>query len=275
MAFAPQRSARPPLESVPPRADHPAAPVRRPPSVHPRSSAPLGAPTMFDAGKLLGNLLSSPTAKGFAGGAAASMLLSKSGRKMGKKALKYGGIAAIGALAYRAYQNHQSGKAAGTTAGDAPSANATGATDASAQLAPAAIEAAAPRANGFLPAEGDRGAEQALGLVLVRAMIAAAKADGKLDGQETAQILAGFDAHGLSDADRADLMNELSNPVDLDQLVAAATTPQTGIEIYVAARSAIDPDTAAERAWLSMLAARLELEEGLPERIEEELAAQV
>lgn len=43
-----------------------------------------------------------------AGGALGLLLGSKSGRKMGGKALKYGGIAVIGSLAYKAYQNYQS-----------------------------------------------------------------------------------------------------------------------------------------------------------------------
>ncbi|QDU83487.1 Inner membrane protein YebE [Planctomycetes bacterium Pla163] len=219
---------------------------------------------MFDAGKILGSLLSSPTAKGFAGGMAGSMLLSKGGRKMGAKALKYGGIAAIGALAYRAYQGHQASKGAPASTGAGGAAASSDRSLDLAQLPPAG--------SGFLPAPTDRNAQQSLGLVLVRAMIAAAKADGRLDGQETAQILQGFDTHGLSDADRADLMNELAHPVDLEELVAAATTPPVAVEIYVAARTAIDPDTAAEKAWLQMLAARLGLEDGLPERVEQELA---
>jgi uncharacterized membrane protein YebE (DUF533 family) len=219
---------------------------------------------MFDAGKILRSLLSSPTAKGFAGGVAGSMLLSKGGRKMGAKALEYGGIAAIGALAYRAYQGHHASK-------NGPGGAAAGGATVSAARAPEPAQLP-PAHSGFLPAANDQNAEQALGLILVRAMIAAAKADGRLDGQETAQILQGFDTHGLSDADRADLMNELAHPVDLEQLVAAATTPPVAVEIYVAARTAIDPDTAAEKAWLQMLAARLGLEDGLPERVEQELA---
>jgi uncharacterized membrane protein YebE (DUF533 family) len=70
--------------------------------------------TMADMNKLLGQLLGSGATGGFAGGLAggltSSMLTSKSGRKIGTKALKMGGIAAVGALAYAAYQRYSTGK---------------------------------------------------------------------------------------------------------------------------------------------------------------------
>ena len=42
------------------------------------------------------------------GGALGLMLGSKRGRKMGGKALKYGALAGVGVLAWKAYQNYQS-----------------------------------------------------------------------------------------------------------------------------------------------------------------------
>ena len=55
---------------------------------------------MADMNKLLIQLLGSGAAGGFAGGLAGglagNLLTSKSGRKMGKMALKMGGIAAVG-----------------------------------------------------------------------------------------------------------------------------------------------------------------------------------
>jgi uncharacterized membrane protein YebE (DUF533 family) len=219
---------------------------------------------MFDAAKLLQQLLHSPTARGFAGGVAGSMLLGRSGRKLAGKAVKLGGLAAIGALAYRAYQNHQAqkqGRPMPSSAGPAGFATVDG------ELAPP------PAASGFLPPPSDSVAQQSLGLVLVRAMVAAAKADGKLDADETRRILGSLDDRGLSGEERAALLEELSHPVDVDRLVAAAPTPELAAEVYVAARSAIDPDTAAEKAWLALLAARLGLEAGLVDQLERELGA--
>jgi uncharacterized membrane protein YebE (DUF533 family) len=60
-------------------------------------------------GKLLGSNLAGGFAGGLAGGLASNVLTSKSGRKMGKNALKMGGVAAVGALAYAAYQRYAAG----------------------------------------------------------------------------------------------------------------------------------------------------------------------
>ena len=65
---------------------------------------------MTDMNRLLGQLLGSGAAGGFAGGLAgglaSNMLTTKSGRKIGQKALKMGGIAAVGALAYAAFNRY-------------------------------------------------------------------------------------------------------------------------------------------------------------------------
>jgi len=223
------------------------------------STTPLSA-HMFDPSRLLQSLFSSPTARGFAGGMAGSLLLGKSGRKLVGKAAKIGGLAAIGAMAYRAYQNHQASKGARAGAPPLP----LGAAPTNELLPP-------PADSGFLPAATDTAARQSLGLTLVRAMVAAAKADGKLDATESQAILASLQERNLAAEERAALLDELARPVDLDRIVAAAPTPQLAAEVYIAARSAIDPDTAAERAWLAMLAARLGLETALVERLEHEL----
>jgi uncharacterized membrane protein YebE (DUF533 family) len=218
---------------------------------------------MLDPARLLQSLFSSPTARGFAGGMAGSLLLGKSGRKIVGKAAKIGGLAAIGALAYRAFQNHQAAKSGAPAAHQQPpplphAAHAT-------ELLPP------PEGSGFLPPPSDTAARESLGLTLVRAMVAAAKADGKLDATESKAILASLQERGLDADERAALLDELARPVDLDRIVAAAPTPQLAAEVYIAARSAIDPDTAAERAWLAMLAARLGLDTALVERLEHEL----
>jgi uncharacterized membrane protein YebE (DUF533 family) len=64
------------------------------------------------------------------------------------------------------------------------------------------------------------------------------------------------------------LLEELARPVDIDTLVAAAQTPEVAAEIYAAALLAIEVDTPAERAWLAMLAARLDLAAPLVAQLE-------
>ena len=55
----------------------------------------------------LAGLLSGKGGAALAGGALGLLLGSKQGRKMGGKVLTYGGLAALGAIAYKAYGNWQ------------------------------------------------------------------------------------------------------------------------------------------------------------------------
>lgn len=199
-----------------------------------------------DANKILGQLLSNGAATGLAGALAGGMLASKRGRKLGKKAVELGGLAAIAGVAWMAWDRYRGGASQATPPGGET----------------VATVAAATRA-GFLPAPTDRPHTQELGLTLIRAMIAAARADGKLEGPEGAAIFRAVDTLALGADEKALLLEELSRPVDLDALVAAAQTPAIAAEIYAAALLAIEVDTPAERAWLAMLAARLELPEPL------------
>jgi uncharacterized membrane protein YebE (DUF533 family) len=203
---------------------------------------------MADMNKLLGQLLGSGVAGGFAGGLAgglaSNLLTSKSGRKMGKKALKTGGIAAVGALAYAAYQRYSTGK----STGDSVSSQTN-----EAELVPA------PEGSAFMPAKNNPAGQEALGLTLVRAMIAAARADGRLDAQESRTIFQRIESLGLDPEDQALLVSEMGHPVDMDAIVNSADSPEVAAEIYLASRLAIDVDTAAEKSYLAMLAALLQL----------------
>lgn len=215
---------------------------------------------MADMNKLVGQLLGSGAAGGFAGGLAGglagNLLTNKSGRKMGKKALKMGGIAAVGALAYAAFQRYNSGK------------------ETAANVVPPAVDdelVAAPEGSAFVPAENDSAGQEALGLTLVRAMIAAARSDGRLDAQESQAIFQRIESLGLDSESQALLVAEMGRPVDMDELVACATSPEVAAEIYIASLLAINVDTAAEESYLNMIAARL----NIPPEFATELRRQV
>jgi len=173
----------------------------------------------------------------FAGGAVAGGLLGLmlgGGRRHGGGLLGYGGAAALGALALQAYQNYQVKQGATLPPGD---------------FAPAAMPHASAAADGS-PFE----------LVLVRAMVGAAKADGHIDATEQRRRFAEVERLGLDADAKAHIFDLLTQDVDLYDLASAATTPEQRAEIYLAARLAIDPDEPAERAYLDALASRL----GLP-----------
>ena len=84
---------------------------------------------MFDVNKIITALQTDPNAQrtalagggGLAAGFAASMLMGKKGRKMMGTAAKYGAVAAIGGIAYHAWQKSQQNKQG---QGAAPSAAA-------------------------------------------------------------------------------------------------------------------------------------------------------
>ena len=187
-----------------------------------------------------------------AAGLAAGMLMGKKGSKMLGKAAKYGAVAALGGLAYHAWQRSQSGGAA--PGGPAPGPDA---------------EYEAPPANetAFLPPPQDEEANDKLGKSLVRAMIAAAKADGRIDAEENQRIFERLEALNLDPQTKAFVFDEMSAPLNLDAVVAGADTPEHAAEIYAASLVAIEADTAAEKAYLQMLAARLGLQPALVDQI--------
>lgn len=198
------------------------------------------AGNMRNAGRgVVDRLDATKGSKAFAGGAVAGgllgMLLGGNSRKRGGGLLGYGGAAALGALALQAYQNYQRQQPGGAARlGDV----------------------------GALPLPHERPAADGspFELTLVRAMVGAAKADGHIDATEQRRLFAEVERLGLDADAKAYIFDLLTHDVDLYDLARAATTPEQGAEIYLAARLAIDPNEPAERAYLDALATRL----GLP-----------
>jgi len=204
-----------------------------------------------------GGFLSGAGGGALAGGLAALLLGSKAGREIGGEALKLGGMAAVGALAYKAYNDWQSGKQAAPATQQAPQAPV--------RMLPA------PSGTPFNPST--EAGQQTLARHLLRAMIAAAKADGHVDAQEQARIFAEMDKLPLGADDKAFVMDELRAKLDVDAVAGAAATPEEAAEIYTASLLAIDVDNAAERGYLAMLAARLELDDALVAHLHGSVAA--
>ncbi len=205
---------------------------------------------MFDAKQMLSQFLGDGNAEGkpaglsgsnlaggaLAGGLAGLITGTKTGRKIGKSALTYGGTAVLGGLAYKAWRDWQQGKSATT------------------QTDSAIVEP--PAGTPFVPAAGD---EQRLNRALLRAMIGAAKADGRIDDLEQHRILQHLDGQGVSEADRAFVQAELREPLDIEAIVSEANSTEMAAELYAASLIAIDSKKPAEQGYLAMLAARLKL----------------
>jgi uncharacterized membrane protein YebE (DUF533 family) len=191
-----------------------------------------------------------------AGGLAAILLGTKTGRRLGGDVLKLGGMAAVGALAYKAWRDWQAGKAPAQTAEPER---------ASPPLLPA------PAGTPFNPV--NEMGQQRLARHLLRAMIAAAKSDGHVDSQEQARIFGEMDKLSLSSEDKAFVMDELRAKLDIDAVAEAASSPEEAAEIYAASLLAIDVDNAAERGYLAMLAVRLQLDDALVAHLQQNVAA--
>ncbi|MGH1417853.1 MAG: tellurite resistance TerB family protein [Hyphomicrobiaceae bacterium] len=177
------------------------------------------------------------------GGLGALILGTQSGRSVAMSAAKIGALALIGGLAYKAYQNHQSGRPLITTQVDPEPA---------------------PDGSGF---EADATSNDDA-VLYVRAMIAGAGADGRIDTTEQKSILAGLSKSGLNSQAEEFIANEMNDPASASDLAAHVRTPEQAVKVYTAARIAINPDTHAERGFLRELATRLGIEQGLAEQID-------
>lgn len=230
---------------------------------------------MFDPKKLLDDLLGSKipgtdsTVRDKAGqatqlakdnpiatGAIVAVLLGTSaGRAVTGTALKVGGLATVAGLAYKAYQNYKTGAEPSTEPGSTQP-----------ELLPP------PTDTSFDPASAPQG-EDEFALSIIRAMIAAARADGHIDEGERSRIADRLRLSGIGEDAEQFLMHELERPIDMDAIVASAVTEAQRIELYTASRLTIEPDSRAERGYLDLLAGRLKLPDALVDHVEATVSA--
>ncbi len=228
----------------------------------------LGAGTSARAGQAVQNAkggLANSGLGGVAGGLAAGGVLGllvgnkKARKKVGKLAggvVGYGGAAALGALAYRAYQNWQSGQ--DPAAQGQPPAQP----QASAASAPAAQQPGLqipPADSRFLPSAAADGQGRPFELALILAMIAAANADGHIGPEEQRQIFDRVGEMPLDAEDKAFVFDSLGKPPSLQEIAGMAGNEEQAAELYLASCLAIDIDHPAEEAYLEALAGRLRL----------------
>ena len=178
----------------------------------------------------LGSLLSGAGGGALAAGAVGLLLGNKKARKMGGKAVKYGGMAALGVVAFKAWQQWQQNNA------NAPQGQ--------------------PQTVDRLPASQQEPHSHAI----LRALIGAAKADGHIDDRE----------RELIDAEVAKLTNdpqtlqwfdaELRKPLDPAEVASAAQTPEMAAEMYLASLLVVDEQSFMEKAYLQELSSQLKLD---------------
>lgn len=179
------------------------------------------------------------------GAAAASSLLSGILKKRNvQKWVRAGSVAALGALAYHAYQNWQSQKNSPAQ----PSATTS-------PLPPSAFEPSGAAA-------------ETAGRVILRTMIAAAAADGLIDDEERRLI----SSEGGDDPEWQQwLAAEAARPATPVE-IAAEIGQNTALaaEAYLAARMVCGDLARKEMVFLSQLSHALQLDEALVDKLEQQ-----
>jgi uncharacterized membrane protein YebE (DUF533 family) len=185
-------------------------------------------------------------AGGAATGALAMLLGSRKARKMGGKLALYGGVAAVGMLAYKAYGDWKKQQPGGTAT---------------------AQPIAEPQTVNALPPPEAEAHSQAI----LRALVAAAKADGHIDAREREVIEGEFSRIDAEPEVRRWLTAELEKPLDPAEVARAATTPEMAAEMYLASLIAVDEQNFMERAYLNELARQLNLDADLKSKLEQQM----
>ena len=216
-------------------------------------------------------------------------LLLRSGRKgrsLPGTLARLGGLAVIGGLAYKAFQNSQAGKkllegapagssdrskasapALGQQPSHASNPQATGANSGAANSSRVTATSASldvPQGSPFHPVsqtEDDA-------LLYLRAMVAAAACDGHIAEAERSQIIKGLTEAGIDPQATGWLERELQAPADVEELAAGVTSPDKAAQVYAAARITIDPDTIQEREFLRQLGEALDLDQAVQAQID-------
>jgi uncharacterized membrane protein YebE (DUF533 family) len=168
------------------------------------------------------------------------LLGSKGGRDVAGDALTVGGLAALGGVAYKAYRSWQAG-----------------------QTQEAPVQAGIPMH------ELSGAAAEKRRVAILRAMIAAAKADGRIDADERARIDQSIRQLGLD----PQLARTIETELDPGKIAQGADSPEAAAEIYLASRLVIAVDSWQEKGYLTELARQLRLAPGLVEQLEQQAAA--
>ena len=166
------------------------------------------------------------------------LLGTKGGRSLTGTAIKVGGLAALGTAAYKGYQNWRKNSF-----------------------------------DGAVPVHQLDGEEaEARSLLLIKAMVSAANADGKLDDEEQAMIkreILGMNlAKGLFEV----VAQIIDQPLNPQELAAMVDDEGTASEVYLAAKILIDDNSsAAETAYLAELVAGLGMSAELVSELDKQL----
>lgn len=200
-------------------------------------------------GGLLGGLLGGGSTAGGSGGLGGLLggILGGSGGNAGASTqersaggVNYAALASLGIMAFQAYQSWQRSQAA------APQ-----------QAVRTVDQLSGPEAEDHSHA-------------ILRALIAAAKADGRIDPQEEQLIYAEIKRHTSDPQLQQWLDEEVSKPLDAAEVAQSAQDPGMAAEMYLASVMLVDDQQDAERAYLDELASALGIDPTLQVHLEQQ-----
>ncbi len=196
---------------------------------------------MIDGAKLLGGLLNGSLNSTLGG--------MGRGRMPGKAALGMG-ILGVAMAAFEHFSAQNRGVSSPSTGGPpgSPAPPPPPRPTAAAPPPPPGGSAPSPSPGSAFPAAG--GTDP---LLLLRAMIGAAYADGCLDDDERRRITSHLERAGLSNEERAFLANELERPCSLGDIVAAVKNTADAEQVFAVSLLAVRVDSQAERDYLEQL----------------------
>ncbi|QBF28063.1 tellurite resistance TerB family protein [Pseudomonas tructae] len=105
---------------------------------------------------------------------------------------------------------------------------------------------------------------------ILRALIAAAKADGRIDKQEEQLIYAEIKRQTSDPQLQQWLDTEVSKPLDAAEVAQSARDPAMAAEMYLASVMLVDDQQDAERAYLDELAGALQIDADLQVHLEQQ-----
>jgi uncharacterized membrane protein YebE (DUF533 family) len=213
-----------------------------------------GASSGGGLGGLLGGLLKGTSAGNASAGGGLGGLLGGLGGMLGGGAatrpaqgraggMNYAALASLGMMAYKAYQAWQS------------------------------QQASQPQ-QAFQTADQLSGAQiEAHSHAVLRALIAAAKADGRIDAKEQQLISDELGKHTDDPQLQQWLDAEVAKPLAAADFAEFANDPALAAEVYLASVMLVDDQQEAERTYLDDLAAQLQIEPQLQVQLERQAKA--
>jgi uncharacterized membrane protein YebE (DUF533 family) len=174
-------------------------------------------------------------AGGVLGGAVTGAVSNKKVKKVGGTVLKAGALAAVGGLAWKAYKAYNQNQQAN-------------------QVNQPEIPLQQNDFEKVIEHQQTSGS-----MLILQAMIAAAYADGHMDGDERTKIFEQVGTLQLSDSDKASLFDAMEHPLSAHEVAAQVSNMETAIEVYTASLLAIDRNQPESADYLQQLSLRLNL----------------